>query len=195
MNRAKTPLAYSAPDGSRRTVAPSRMDVWVGRTLVFGGAAVTISSAAMTDLKWVWHAGTGTASFDHFDVATLPEEATGLSQAAVVNAATVEPASQAPGSGGGKTIELYRPTPNPFVRSTAFAYAIAGGAERVDIGVYDLAGRRVRGLVTGTQMAGTYEARWDGLDEHGGRTARGVYFLRAAIGGNTRVLRVVNLAE
>jgi hypothetical protein len=194
MNRSQQPLAYAAPDGSRRSVAPARMDVWVGRTLVFGGAPVTISSAAMTDLKWVWHAGTGITSFDHFDVAALPEQATGLSQAAEVNAAVVQPASQAPGSdGGGKTIELYRPTPNPFVRSTSFTYAIAGGPTQVDIGVYDLAGRRVRGLVTGTQTAGTYEARWDGLDEHRERASHGIYFVRAVVGGSTRVMRVVHL--
>jgi hypothetical protein len=194
MNRSKTPLAYAAPDGSPRTVGPTRMDVWVGRTLVFDGVAVSVSTAPMTDLKWVWHAGTGTAAFDHFEVATLPEETSGLSQSAVVNAAPVETASQTPASGGGdKTVQLYRPTPNPFVHNTAFAYAIAGGAERVDIGVYDLAGRRVRGLVSGTQTAGTYEARWDGRNDHGEQASRGMYFVRANVGAGTRVMRIVLL--
>lgn len=195
MNRSKAPLAYAAPNGMRQTVGPARMDVWVGRVLVFDEMPVTVSTAAMSELKWVWHTGTGVAEFDHFDVATLPEPETGLSQAAVVNAATPTSSVPAPPADGGKTIELYRPSPNPFAKTVTFAYAIGGGAERVDIGVYDLAGRRVRGLVTGTQTAGTYEARWDGLDDHGDRTAHGVYFLRAAVGANTRVLRVVHLSE
>jgi len=194
MNRSKEPLAYAAPDGSRRTVAPSRMDVWVGRTLAFDGVAVTVSTAAMSDLKWVWHAGTGIAAFDHFEVAMLPEETSGLSKSAEINSAPVETAGQAPASGGNdKTVELYRPTPNPFVKNTAFNYAIAGGAERVDIGVYDLAGRRVRGLVSGTQTAGTYEARWDGRTDHGDQAARGMYFVRANVGAGSRVMRIVLL--
>jgi hypothetical protein len=83
-------------------------------------------------------------------------------------------------------LELYRPTPNPFANTTTIAYAVnqAEGAD-VSIGIYDVAGRRVRSLVSGYQSAGRYEVVWDGRGDDGAGVARGVYFLRAYVGGQS----------
>ena len=51
----------------------------------------------------------------------------------------------------------------------------------------------LRGLVSGTQTAGTYEARWDGRTDHGDQAARGMYFVRANVGAGSRVMRIVLL--
>jgi hypothetical protein len=81
-------------------------------------------------------------------------------------------------------IELYRATPNPFANTTTIAYAVnqAAGAD-VSIGIYDVAGRLVRTLASGYQSAGRYEVSWNGRSDDGAGVARGVYFLRAYVGG------------
>jgi uncharacterized repeat protein (TIGR01451 family) len=81
------------------------------------------------------------------------------------------------------TIELYRPQPNPFQNTTEIAYAVGGSGENVQIGIYDVAGRQVRGLVHEFRPAGTYRVMWNGADDGGRSVAHGVYFLRAYVGG------------
>jgi len=44
--------------------------------------------------------------------------------------------------------------------------------------VHDLAGRRVRALLSGTGDAGLNQLTWDGTGDAGGRLAPGVYYLR-----------------
>src|SRR5207247_2088825 len=71
--------------------------------------------------------------------------------------------------------ELYRPSPNPFARTTRFAYAIPGSSEAVEIGVFDVAGRQVRNLIRETQSAGRYEVAWDGRNDAGDHVRNGIY--------------------
>jgi hypothetical protein len=68
--------------------------------------------------------------------------------------------------------------PNPFEAEVRVAYEVppAGGAHAV--AVYDVAGRRIRRLYSGSRGGGEYELRWDGRDDVGARLASGVYFLR-----------------
>jgi hypothetical protein len=90
----------------------------------------------------------------------------------------------------GSSLELARFTPNPFTTSTRMSYALPRAAA-VEIGVYDLTGRRVRALESGTRSAGMHELRWDGLDDGGTRVRPGVYFLRGAVGAEAMAVRVV----
>ncbi len=48
------------------------------------------------------------------------------------------------------------------------------------IGVYDVAGRRVRSLAGGEMAAGELELAWDGRDENGRPVPAGIYFWRGA---------------
>ena len=73
------------------------------------------------------------------------------------------------------------------------AYAVAGGGQHVEMAIYDIAGRRVRGLVSGDQAPGRHEVSWDGLADDGSRAEHGVYFLRSEIGTSLRTVRVVYL--
>lgn len=81
---------------------------------------------------------------------------------------------------------LDRATPNPFVTYTSLAYEVSqGGGAGVEIAVYDVAGREVRRLVSGFQAAGRHVVTWDGRADSGALGARGLYFVRATIGGQT----------
>ena len=80
-------------------------------------------------------------------------------------------------------LQLYSPAPNPFTSTTRFAYAVPGAGSRVEIGIYNVAGRQVRQLVSGFQASGRYEVSWDGRDNAGIQMARGVYFIRAMVDG------------
>src|SRR5206468_719706 len=112
--------------------------------------------------------------------------------APVAESVTTEAAAGATqDSGSGETaLALYRPSPNPFERTTHFAYEIStAAAAAVDIGVFDLSGRRFRSLVRGTQTAGRYEVAWDGRGDDGAFSRHGIYFLRAIVGPEHHVAR------
>lgn len=90
---------------------------------------------------------------------------------------------------------LNKTVPNPFTSGMSYAYEVVGGAQGVEIGVYDAAGRRVRWLLQSTQPAGRHAVTWDARDEGGARAGRGVYFIRAQVGSAVRNHRVVYLGN
>ena len=191
LNRSGRTLSYPGPGGDE-SIGNNRMDVWVGRTKVLDDIAVTNPRVSMTDLKWFWGSGSGTTSFGCFQVATLPalnDEKGMASQAAIAAEPSTDVAAAAPSG----SLELYRPTPNPFARTMRFAYSIEDHAQPADIGMYDVAGRHIRTFVAGVQAVGRYEVSWDGRADDGVRAHAGVYFLRAAVGPTTRIVRVVYL--
>lgn len=65
-------------------------------------------------------------------------------------------------------------------------------ASPVDVAVFDLAGRRLATLASGTQPTGTRTLTWDGRDL-GGRAVRGMCFVRARGDGFTAQRQVVML--
>jgi hypothetical protein len=74
---------------------------------------------------------------------------------------------------------LRAPVPNPSHGAMTVSYSIAE-AGRIQLGVYDLSGRLVRGLVDEERPAGAGTAIWSGADESGLRLGPGVYFVRLA---------------
>jgi len=70
------------------------------------------------------------------------------------------------------------------------AYAVAGAGDRVEISVYDLAGRRMKTLVSDFESAGRHDVAWDGRDESGAHVRRGMYFIHIRIGDQARQVRV-----
>jgi hypothetical protein len=81
--------------------------------------------------------------------------------------------------------------PNPFSGSLNYSYRIPLGPSRsVEIGAYDMTGRLVRTLVSERQAPGRYSVRWNA-----GSAPPGVYFLRARIGSDTHVSRVILLQK
>jgi flagellar hook assembly protein FlgD len=60
----------------------------------------------------------------------------------------------------------------------------------VSLAVHDLAGRKVRSLISGVVAAGERDVTWDLRDAAGARVADGIYFLRLAVDGGTITRRV-----
>jgi aminopeptidase N len=85
-------------------------------------------------------------------------------------------------------------SPLPFHDRLAIAFAVPEDwREAVDVGVYDLGGRRVRTLYRGSAPEGRLEISWSGLTSGGAPAAPGVYFVRLRSGDRevaTRVVRV-----
>jgi len=92
--------------------------------------------------------------------------------------------------GGTHPAALERPTPNPFSTGMHMAYAVVEDGQGVEIAVYDLAGRKMKTLVSGVQPAGRHEAAWDGRDESGGHVRRGMYFIHIRVGQRAHQVRV-----
>jgi len=69
--------------------------------------------------------------------------------------------------------------PNPFNPVTTIQYHVAGTGW-VSLVVYDVSGRRVRGLVSEVQgpRPEGYSVQWDGRNDAGAGVASGLYFYR-----------------
>lgn len=68
-------------------------------------------------------------------------------------------------------------SPNPFFGGSRIDFTLAR-ADRGDLSVFDLSGRRVRTIKSGAIEAGVHRFNWDGRDDHGQPAAAGVYFVR-----------------
>ena len=86
-------------------------------------------------------------------------------------------------------VMLSAPMPNPLVRGGAatITFTLPSSAENVDLAVFDVSGRRIATLARGDLKAGPQSARWDGA------AAPGLYFVRLAALGATRVAKVALL--
>jgi hypothetical protein len=100
------------------------------------------------------------------------------------------------GAVGGTTIPAHSALgfayPNPFHESLAFQLGLHATGP-ASIGIYDVAGRRVRTLVQGVQSAGSRIVTWDGRDDSGLRLAPGAYIVRLEAAGlrESRTVRLV----
>jgi len=87
--------------------------------------------------------------------------------------------------------------PNPFNPVTKIEYWVPDGSRGsrmpVSLDVYDVRGAHVRSLVRATQVAGRYEAAWDGRDDAGAPVGSGIYFYKYRIPGFTDARKMVLL--
>jgi hypothetical protein len=84
-----------------------------------------------------------------------------------------------------------QPVPNPFSETTRIAYVVMGEARDVEIGIYDLAGRKLRSLISNRLEPGQYSVTWDGRTDRGERAPRGMYFVRTEVRGQAQSTRRV----
>lgn len=89
----------------------------------------------------------------------------------IVNAASSVPGAAAPP-------RLAQNQPNPFNPATEIAFTVGAGDGVTTLEVFDAAGRRVRGLVSGVLDAGAHAVAWDGTDDGGRRVPSGLYLYR-----------------
>jgi hypothetical protein len=77
--------------------------------------------------------------------------------------------------------------------SIQIRFRVAAGAGRVQLGVYDVRGRLVRGLVDEAMEPGEYLRTWDERDRRGHTVARGIYFVHLRSLDATRTRKVAVL--
>jgi endonuclease I len=82
--------------------------------------------------------------------------------------------------------------PNPFNPLTTISFS-TGSPGRVELRVYDIAGRPVRTLAEGVRAVGRYDVTWDGRDDIGVSVASGVYLCTLKTPGCIETRKVVLL--
>ncbi len=92
-----------------------------------------------------------------------------------------------------KTLALNQPFPNPARTRLNIAYALPRQT-RVELKLYDVAGKLVTALVNGEQKPGYYNLTWSRQDTKGRSCACGIYFCTLAA-ENQRFSRKVILTE
>ena len=81
---------------------------------------------------------------------------------------------------------LSRNYPNPFNPTTTIDYSIPE-AGNVELVIFNMAGQKVRTLVSEKQDAAYYKVVWDGRNENGESVASGLYFYRLASGNFNKI--------
>ena len=71
--------------------------------------------------------------------------------------------------------------PNPFNPETTISYQLAT-ASKINLTIYNMEGKVVRRIESGTRDAGSYKIKWNGLDEKNQQVSSGVYFYRLDAG-------------
>jgi carboxypeptidase T len=89
-------------------------------------------------------------------------------------------------------VNLERPFPNPFNPKTTIHFTL-GEPGFVSLGVFDVAGRMVRSLLSSELSAGEHGLSWNGRDALGRPAASGTYFIRLRAEGRELSRRVVLL--
>lgn len=90
----------------------------------------------------------------------------------------------------GPAFSLLDAAPNPFGDETLVRWNLTRNS-RVQVDVFDVAGRRVTSLVDASRPAGAGDVRWNGRDADGHTAAAGVYFVRMRAAGETQTKRLV----
>jgi glucuronoarabinoxylan endo-1,4-beta-xylanase len=61
----------------------------------------------------------------------------------------------------------------------------------VQVTIYDVLGRKVKKFTLGVQPGGAYSVVWDGRNDFGKNVAKGIYFYRIQVGGETQVKKMI----
>jgi hypothetical protein len=80
--------------------------------------------------------------------------------------------------------------PNPTADGGTLRFRLPQ-SQKVELSLYDLAGRRVARLADGVMDAGDHALRWNRMDDAGHKVAAGVYRARLRTGGEEQTLSVV----
>ncbi|MEE9271036.1 MAG: FlgD immunoglobulin-like domain containing protein, partial [Candidatus Krumholzibacteria bacterium] len=96
------------------------------------------------------------------------------------------------GGGAPLATSLLPNVPNPFNPVTSIHYMLSAPGF-VRVGVYDVAGKRVRSLVVRQEAAGPHSVVWDARDDRGRPVTSGVYFIRLETGTGVQTRKAVLL--
>ena len=82
--------------------------------------------------------------------------------------------------------------PNPFNSATLITYHLSNPGP-VQLVIYNVLGQPVRTLVNASQAAGSYQIRWDVLDERGVSLSTGIYIARLSYPDGVQTRRLLYL--
>jgi hypothetical protein len=80
--------------------------------------------------------------------------------------------------------------PNPFNPTTTINYSIPNDTD-VSLSIYNVKGQKVTTLVNGNQIAGSYNAVWNGTDDKNNKVSSGIYFYKITAGEKTEMKKMV----
>lgn len=86
---------------------------------------------------------------------------------------------------------MHAPMPNPFNPRVTLRYQLPQPTDRVELDIFDVAGRRVHTISRQALAAGTHEFIWTGVDATGRRVASGIYLARLSAGAEQATQRLV----
>lgn len=87
-------------------------------------------------------------------------------------------------------LSLATPHPNPFSDVSHFSVTLSRPVN-LEVGIYDLAGRRVASIFHGSAQAGTRDFEWRRRSDEGVMVPSGVYFYRAVAEGSVETRKVL----
>jgi len=103
-----------------------------------------------------------------------------------------DPGSPSVTFGVGPRLDLSAAQPNPFREAMRFSVMVPRAAD-VEVGIFDLVGRRLATLHRGPIEAGAHEFTWNGRTDDGTRAPSGVYFYHVRSNGHVLARRAVFL--
>jgi FlgD Ig-like domain len=80
--------------------------------------------------------------------------------------------------------------PNPFRHQLTFTLDVPEGCGPVDLTLFDVTGRRVRTIISGTLPAARHTFHWNAITQEGVRAVPGVYLVRLTGAGRSITRRV-----
>ena len=174
------PYWSSTADRSGRGAATARVTAAYGDTLLISNSNDAYSFAS--DSAY-YVTVTGVMSFRNASThpyRLLPRSDADIQVLGPVGVTLVEP------------LELsFAVSPNPSTTPT-LSFTLPT-AEKVELSVFDLAGRRVADVLRGQLPAGRYQREWNRRADNGGTVGAGMYFFRLRVGDQTRFQRAVLL--
>jgi hypothetical protein len=91
---------------------------------------------------------------------------------------------------GGSALLRVTAGPNPFRTEVAMGISL-GRAARIALEVYDVQGRYVAEVASGTFLAGDHRLSWNGQDSGGRDAGSGIFWMRLRVDGLTETRRVL----
>jgi hypothetical protein len=91
-----------------------------------------------------------------------------------------------------QNLEITGSHPNPFNPAATIHFTVPRKGQ-IDLAIYDIAGRRVATLVSGTVSAGGHDVTWRGQDDRGSNVASGIYFSRLSDGTSVKTRKILLL--
>jgi len=147
---------------------------------VVGGTTISSDTSKTIDYVWVSKTDLVVAEVSSQDGETNPNYTTAAGFSRLFSK-TTSVASPRANENVPTDFALSQNFPNPFNPETEISFQI-GRAERAELAVYNIAGEKIRTLVSGIVQPGNHSVKWDGKDETGKFLASGTYVYRLKTG-------------